>query len=189
MEEKLLKSFQGFASFSEQEASLIISKTKLRNFRRKETLLKTGETCSAFYFIVEGAIRQYRTTEDLDEITLNLYLENNWVLEHQSFTSQKPSTTTIQAFEDCTVYELEMQAIHELIGRSPSFFQLGKILEQPLRGIELYQNLPTPEEKYRAILKHNPLLIQKFPLKYIASYLKITPETLSRVRNKLSKPS
>ncbi|WP_298312111.1 Crp/Fnr family transcriptional regulator [uncultured Aquimarina sp.] len=189
MEEKLLKSFQGFASFSEQEASLIISKTKLRNFRRKETLLKTGETCSAFYFIVEGAIRQYRTTEDLDEITLNLYLDNNWVLEHQSFTSQKPSTTTIQAFEDCTVYELEMQAIHELIGRSPSFFQLGKILEQPLRGIELYQNLPTPEEKYRAILKHNPLLIQKFPLKYIASYLKITPETLSRVRNKLSKPS
>ena len=109
------------------------------------------------------------------------------VINHKSFTTRKPSENLIQAFEDSTIYELSIEAIHKLIATSQSFLQLGKILETTISRIDFFDNNNTPDEKYRFILEHKPMLLQKFPQKIIASYLKITPETLSRVRKRFSK--
>ena len=76
-----------------------------------------------------------------------------------------------------TVYSL-----HNLIEISPVFFQLGKLLQPTTLRTQFYDDSMTPIEKYKYVLEHRPQLLQRFPLKYIAAYLKIAPETLSRVR-------
>jgi hypothetical protein len=81
-----------------------------------------------------------------------------------------------------------MHKMHEMIGLSPAFFQLARVLEPVHSRTHLFDNQLTPLEKYQYILQHRPGLLQAFPLKIIASYLKITPETLSRVRDKIAVP-
>ncbi|PKG42822.1 Crp/Fnr family transcriptional regulator, partial [Psychroflexus sp. MES1-P1E] len=110
---------------------------------------------------------------------------NDWVINHKSFTTRKPSEYSIQAFEESFIYELSIDAIHRLIAQSQSFFQMGKILEESTSRIDFFDNNNTPDEKYDFIIKNKPSLLQKFPQKIIASYLKITPETLSRVRKRI----
>lgn len=110
-------------------------------------------------------------------------MENDFALDQSSFTSQKPSLFNMQALEDCELIELTVQSLHSLITMSPTFFALGKILDANTRAN--YAHLKTPEEKYLALIQNRPQVIQRFPLKYIASYLNMTPETLSRVRGKV----
>ena len=76
-----------------------------------------------------------------------------------------------------------MAAIHELIARSPVFLQLGKILEGAASRIHYLDNSMSPYERYNDLIKNRPLVQQMFTLKLIASYLNMTPETLSRVRS------
>ncbi len=143
-------------------------------------LLSEGEVCRDLSFLLKGSFKQYHRNKELDEVIVNLFVEGDWVLNHQSFTSQKPSTHKIEAFEDSEILTINIHQLHELIGLYPSFFVLGKMLE----ASNPY-DLKTPEEKYIHLLETRPDFIQKFPLKYIASYLRMTPETLSRVRNKI----
>jgi hypothetical protein len=83
--------------------------------------------------------------------------------------------------------ELSIENIHKLVAISPVFLQLGGILASSVSRISFFDNDLTPLKKYQFIIQNRPQLIQAFPLKLIASYLKITPETLSRVREKLAK--
>ena len=185
MFEAVFKSVQQMGSFSEDDLTLIADKLRTQQLTKDTFLLKPGEVCRSFYFLNSGAVRQYKMNDELEELTLNLYTQDNWLSDHTSFTLQKPSENFIQAFEDSEVVELDIHSVHSLIAQYPVFFQLGKLLEIVRQESEQYNRLKSPEEKYREVMKNNPKLIQKFPLKYIASYLKMTPETLSRVRSKI----
>jgi hypothetical protein len=107
---------------------------------------------------------------------------NEWVLNHRSFVTQQPADSSISSFTGGIILELSIQSIHYLIGHSLSFLQLNKIMDNAVSRIVLFDNALAPKEKYLYVLNNRPQLIQEFPLKMIASYLKITPETLSRVR-------
>lgn len=186
MFEQVLKSIQQLGSFSAEESATFATKLRVKKISRDLFLLKEGQICQSFYFINHGSARQYFVTDDGDELTLNLFIENDWVLDYQSFISQKPAKNYIQAFEETEVLELEVQSLHELIAQSQTFFKIAKLMEFGLHDTVHHGNLISPEEKYQEILAKKPLLIQRFPLKYIASYLKMTPETLSRVRRKIN---
>ncbi|OEK06647.1 Crp/Fnr family transcriptional regulator [Roseivirga misakiensis] len=182
MFEQVLKSIEKFGSFSELEQKMLCDVMAKRTVRKGEFLLRQGDISRTTYFINQGSIRHFRDIDGFNELTVNLFTEGDWVLDHKSFTSQKPSKNHIQAFEDCELIEFGMDAMHELISKSPSFFRLGKILDSPRSLDDL--KLLSPEEKYAQLLTTAPQLLQKFPLKHIASYLHMTPETLSRVRAK-----
>ena len=123
---------------------------------------------------------------EFNKNVIDLSIPNDWVLNHKSFTARKPSEYSIQAFEDTSYYEISIDAIHRLIAQSQSFLQMGKILEESISRIYFFDNNNTPDEKYLHIITKKPELLQKFPQTIIASYLKITPETLSRVRKRIS---
>jgi CRP-like cAMP-binding protein len=175
------KALAAIGSFTAADLTLVEQHITYRTIPKNAVLLQEGAVCQSAFFILKGAFYQYQLVE-IEESIIDLHGHSEWLLNHSSFISQKPSQTTIKAFMDSEVFELSIQSIHELIARSPVFFQLGKVLDQTSSRIHFFDNALTPLQKYQYVLANRPQLVHLFPLKYIASYLKITPETLSRVR-------
>lgn len=174
------------APFSEGELTMISERMTEIRIGRGEHLIDTGTTSQSFYYIISGSFRQYRTVDSGDEITLDLFADHEWMVDYKSFTSQKPAESITEANEDSIVMELTVWQLHHLAGISPKFFQIGRVLQKGLEAHELRTMANSPLEKYQQLMKIRPHLLQKFQLKHIASYLDITPETLSRVRQKIT---
>lgn len=168
--------------FSNVEIELFEKHSARRVLKKNEVLLKEGEVCKSFYFILSGAFSQFRI-EDIDEVIIDLHLQGEWMFNQQSLVEQTPSRTTIRAFLPSEVIELSLTGFHYLCSKSQSFLQFGKILNQPVNRTFLFDNSLQPNEKYRFINEVKPGLVSVFPIKMIASYLKMAPETLSRVRS------
>ncbi|WP_316833005.1 Crp/Fnr family transcriptional regulator [Pedobacter aquatilis] len=168
--------------FEDWERRLFEKEVKLRYLDKNEPLLKKGDIAAAVFFNLEGSLYQHIYNEEKGEAIIDLHLKNEWVLNHKSFLTQQPANSTITSYSGGTILELSIQSIHYLIGHSLSFLQLNKIIDTAVSRIALFDHALTPREKYIYILNTRPQLIQEFPLKMIASYLKITPETISRVR-------
>lgn len=169
--------------FSSFDIELFEMNCTKRILNKNEVLLNEGEVCKCFYFIVSGSFYQFQIY-DVDEVIVDLHLQNEWVFNQQSLTEQQPSKTTIKAFSKSEIIELSLSNFHSLCSKSQSFLQFGKILNQTIGRTFIFDNSLRPDEKYSFIKKTKPELIKVFPIKMLASYLKIAPETLSRVRAK-----
>lgn len=178
-----------FGYFTPYDRKLIGEALLERRVLPREVLLREGEVCQSLYFVEKGAFIQYNYKDEIDQHIIDLHIAGEWMLNQQSFVRQRPSETILEAFQDSHVYELTIDKLHGLIGMSPAFFQLAKVLEPVHSRVQLFDNQLTPTEKYQFVLNNRPALLQAFPLKIIASYLKMTPETLSRVREKISRPN
>jgi CRP-like cAMP-binding protein len=119
------------------------------------------------------------------EAITNLYIANDWMFDYQSFIGQKPAESIIEAAEESQVFELTAHDFHELVKTSDVFFRLGTIFQQAIQNQDYQNNRLSPEEKYKLLLARKPGIIQKYPLKYIARSMGMTPETLSRTRRKM----
>lgn len=168
-------------SFSSHDLLLFEEKTVRKIFRKNDMLLREGEICQSVYFILSGSFVQFQSDHTTETI-IDLHLPKEWMYNHPSLIEQKPSSTTIKAFEDTAVVELSLGNLHDLIARSQSFLSLGRIFDQANLRTYLFDNALSPAQKYNYVKKTKPLIVQVFPVKMIASYLKIAPETLSRVR-------
>lgn len=186
MFDQVTASIQRLGHFGPEQISLILPRLKVRVMKKDECLIKEGQVCQSFFFINQGLFRHYAIQDDGEEATMNLFIPGEWAFEYKSFMSQKPSENIIQAFVDGEVFVLSAWDFHELIKISNSFFQLGRIMELTIRNHDYQGTRLTPEQKYELLLASKPELVQYFPLKYIASYLGMTPETLSRIRRKMS---
>lgn len=181
----LEQSVRLYGHFSDEHFTLLTETLVVEGVSKGHRLLKKGSVCAGVYFVNKGSFRQYEVSNEGVDITLNFFTESDWMLDHKSFTSQKPSHTTIEAVEKSEVFFLSVARLHQLIKKADVFFQLGRVLEHVTESQQYQNNRLTPEEKYELLLANRPHLIHKFPAKQIASYLGITPETLSRVRRKL----
>lgn len=173
--------------YSLSDIQLFEEKITCMNLLKDEILIKPGQICKSIFFNISGAVYQYNYKDEVEENVIDLHLANEWFLNHNSFITQKPSASFIKAFTNSKILELNIESLHYLIGKSPAFLQLGKIFEQSTSRVHFFDNRLTPSDKYQFILDQRSSLLQNFPLKLIASYLKITPETLSRVRENFSK--
>jgi CRP-like cAMP-binding protein len=169
-------------TFSAAQQSLLKEQLVPKQLTKNELLLKEGKVCQAIYYLVSGAVYEYNDA-DIDENIIDLHTGPTWFLQYESFTAQKPSRNNLKAYTPCELLILSVTALHQLIALSPAFLQMGKILEKGLTRMHYFDHALTPLQKYQHLLQTQPELLQVFPLKFIASYLKITPETLSRVRN------
>lgn len=156
------------------------------NLTKGDVLLREGAVCRAVYFLLSGSVCQYAEGDGEPQI-IDLHTAREWCFNHASFVEQRPSTTNLHVYADGIALRLSLEQIHALIAQSPAFLQLGRVLQQGVARLHYFDNDLTPLEKYQHLLAQRPHLLQAFPLKLIASYLKMTPETLSRVREKLAK--
>ena len=186
MFQHFITSIQSFGSFSPEQVSLLLDRLKIRTVKKDDFLIREGQTCQDFYFINQGSFRHFTVQEDGKEATLNLFIRHDWVFEYKSFMSQQPSHNNIQATADSESFSLSVWDFHALARLSEGFFRLGRILELTIQNQDFQHNRLSPEQKYERLLSLKPALLHHFPLKYIASYMGMTPETLSRIRKKIS---
>ncbi len=182
-----LASIQAICGFSSAELDMIAGIMQQVHLPAGEFLLKKGETSLIMYYLHKGSARHYyiHETDDIDnDVTIGLYTPGAWITDHFSFTSRQSSRNNIVAFEDCELAALHVEGVHKLIATSQVFLKLGMMLNK-VQLTHHSQSLLSAEERYLDLLNNNPQIIQAFPLKYIASYLRITPETISRIRSRI----
>jgi CRP-like cAMP-binding protein len=157
------------------------------NISKKKLLLKSGALCEHVYFIKEGALRGF-IKEGAKDITTWITVENEMVTSIASLDNRDPSVENIQAIEDCKMLAISYENLEELYSKFPEFnIVTRKILQRYYRDAEgraFIARLTKAENKYQYFLDKHANLINRIPLKYIASFLGITQETLSRVRKK-----
>jgi CRP-like cAMP-binding protein len=185
MFQAVLQSVRSFADFSDQQLAQLTSCLVCRSLKKGDQLIREGQTCRNFYFVNSGAFRQFQRLDDGTEATYNLFVGNDWILDYKSLISQLPAIAITEATEDSEIFDLALLDFHDLIKSSDMFFRLGKIFEYGSPNQDFKSNRLTPEARYELLLTTKPQILRKFSLKVIASYLCMTPETLSRVRRKI----
>ena len=157
--------------------------------KRGKHLIKSGEICKTLYFIKTGAIRGY-IRENKRDITTWISTDNELVTSISSFDLQIPAIENIQAVEDCDMVAISYSNLQKLYFKFPEYNIVArKVYQSYYRDAEnraLIARLTNAENKYLYFLRMHSRLANRVPLKYIASFLGITLETLSRVRKKLS---
>lgn len=159
-----------------------------KTFKKKELLLEEGKVCKEIGFIVKGSFRYYQTL-DGEEITTFFSFENNWTSAYSSFLTRQPSNTSIEAMENSEVLIISYDTLQSLYKQYPSIEKFGRLmaeylvtcLDERLRSMLL----KTPEERYLSVLQNNNEYFERVPLHYVASFLGIKAESLSRIRKRM----
>lgn len=177
-------------SLSEEEWLLMEPYLTLRTISKGDFLIKEGSQGRELGFIISGQMRHYYTKNG-DERTTYFYFENHFTGPYLSCISGKPSALSIQALADTNLIVFPYSALVHLFQTSHRWERFGRLLAEYLAtGLEermaglLMQN---PEERYLELLQGNKRkIIERIPQHFIANYLGITPESLSRIRKRLS---
>jgi CRP-like cAMP-binding protein len=153
----------------------------------KTTLLGEGEISRHIYFIKEGCVRMWFNNDGKD-ITFQFFFENQPVASIESFLGKKPSLFSMEAIEKTTLIKLKKDDFDILLTHYPLlrevFFEITRQRMENYAMLFLSRIKDNPQKRYKELLENSPHIIQRVPQHYIASYLGITPISLSRIRNK-----
>ncbi|MDO8996476.1 Crp/Fnr family transcriptional regulator [Sediminibacterium sp.] len=176
---------------SEAEQKLVKTFFSPKKIRKKQYLLQEGNICRHLAFVEKGLLRSYNVDEKGIEHMIHFAWEGWWMADMLSFLSNEPSTYHIDAIEDAELLLISQQDFEEMLLKVPvmeRYFRIlfqNNIISKERRLISSITN--SAEEKYIHLTATNPELIKRIPQQLVASYLGITPETLSRIKNKLAK--
>ena len=172
-----------------EEAEYFISLLKFRRLPRKTVLLREGQACKYFYFVISGTLRAYCMDQRGREATILFAPADWWVTDMYCFLNGRKAMMYIETLEASEVFQISRRQFDELLARQPKFERWFRILMQnaytreQLRAID---NLSLPaEERYLRFVEKYPLIARQVTQKQIASYLGITPEFLSAIRKKI----
>lgn len=175
--------------FNETESLAFKNILKMKTVKKNEHLLVEGEVCNFGIFIAEGCIRYYYLVDGV-ESTGNFFFENDWYSDFESFLYGKPSLLNIEALEDCVVYLAYKNDFEKLVSEYPVFNSFLRIMmERTIKGLtgrNMAMSLFSHEERYLRFVKYCPKVVERVSLKHIASYLGIQPESLSRIRTRIT---
>ena len=161
---------------------------KERNIKAKTVLLKEGEIAGRIFFIKEGCLRMWFNHEG-KEITFQFFFENEMVASIESLRLKKPSNYNIETLEPTTLLVLTKKNFNAFLNKTPELkdYMMEIAFRRWGHYSKLYKSFLTnnPVERYKELIQNEPHIIQRVPQHYIASYLGITPVSLSRIRNKI----
>ena len=175
-----------YSTMAHDELDILESILVPMKFARGENVVSEGEVCVAIYYVERGLLREYYYKNN-KEVTEYLAVDGNVFMCIESLFQNEPSKLIVEALEPSGVYALPKDRVEEVALHNVNIQILyRKILEESLiisqRRADLLR-FESAKDRYRKLCKLNPKVIMKAPLVYIASYLQMTPETLSRVRS------
>lgn len=174
-----------YSTMTHEELDTLESILVPRKFAKNEMILKEGDVCENIYYIDKGLIRQFYYKND-KELTEHIGADGEIFMCIESLFREEPSTLQVQALEPCTLYLIPKHRLEHVALHNVNIQILyRKILEESLIISQIHADMlrfETAQNRYLRLCKLMPQVVLRAPLVYIASYLQMTPETLSRVR-------
>lgn len=158
-------------------------------FDKGDFLLRAGQVCNRVSFVSTGLVRMYKTIRDQD-FTMFFAFGGEYVTDYASFLTRTPSDTYLQALEPTEAVHLYYDDMQSGYEQYPIWQKYGRLIAEFIyialaRRTHMLQT-STPEELYLSLLNETPHIVEQVPQHYIASYLGIQPESLSRIRKRMS---
>ena len=190
MYELYFREFNKKVLLTEEEKEFIKNYLTVKKIRKRQYLLQEGDVCKSVAFVEKGAMRLYRVNDDGSEHIVWFALEGAFMTDLYSFLTNEPSIYNIDAIEDSELVMITRTASDELRKRSPQYQEF--IFQATSEAyIQLEKRIASTitlnlEERYKQLTNDYPDIIQPLPQHMIASYMGLKPETLSRVRRRIS---
>jgi len=190
MKKVLIEYMKKFVDLPEEELHEIAGSVPMQSFEKGTILQEQGEPVNRCYFVLKGIIRQFHFDEEGYEITSNFYMEAESVTIFSAKNGDGLSPFYLECLEDCDLIVGDLSTESSAYESNPTLREMTHMMVESDMGKlqEAYTNFisSSPEERYRALLEEKPLLIERVTQHQLASYLGITPESLSRIKKRVS---
>jgi CRP-like cAMP-binding protein len=188
MIEKLKTYCDTTVALTDEELNLIDTYFEAKKLKKKDFLLQDGKVCNFIGFIAEGTIRHFHVKNGVEK-TCDISFENSWVTDFQSFTHNTSCIMNLQAMEETTVFVIRKENLYKLYTECYKYETFGRLMAEQVaqRATEIAMSLSSdkPEERFQNLIIKQPDLFQRIPQKYIANFLGVSPESLSRIRSRI----
>ena len=165
------------------------SKLQQQTLKKNTALIKIGEVEDYLSFISEGIVRYYIPQEESD-LTFGFLFENEFVTAYDSFITRTPSPYQIETLTQTTLWRISYEDLQEVYQKTESGNIIGRRMAENMFLIKSKREIAllskTAEERYLDLFRERPNLLKQIPLKYIASYIGVTPQALSRIRKRIT---
>ena len=184
----ILESFKSFAPLSIEEEKYFLQFIKVRHFKKRQFLVQAEELCQFDFFIVSGLVREYFTDLSGKDFVFRFVKENEWSSDYESFLSGNEATLSIEALEDVEAFAIHQKDAQMLLESFPAFEKSFRVyLQQSYSRLQqrLFESLSkSVEQRYEDFITRFPDLAQRIPQYQIAAYLGVSPEFLSKIRQR-----
>lgn len=181
-----------YVTISDQEFNFMAGLFELRQIKKRQKLVEEGQVEKHVNFILQGLARKFFIRKN-EEIVMQFAREMEIICSYDSFISGEPSHFTIEALEDMIIVSINPENVEKLYEFSPKMERLGRLIatQEYLKkeSFEYNRVRLSSQERFINFIRNNGYLLQRVPQKYLASYLNMKPETFSRLKHLLKKPS
>jgi len=189
MNNKLINYFLKITSLTPDETKVLTESMIVKKVAKGSYLVKEGQYNTDTFFVLDGLVRQYKLI-DGNDITTNFYTEEQWIMSLENFEKETPSDYFLTCVEDTTIVIGNEQKAQELFKQFPRFETTSRQIMETVffEQQKLMASYITdkPEQRYLKLLESRPDIFQRVPQYDIATYIGVKPESLSRIRKKLS---
>jgi len=183
-----------YISYNFIEWSLFKSKLKIKRYKKGQTIHHIGDICTKLAFINSGLARAYMIDENGKDYTWSIFfndknsqMTNLFVVDYHSFLNQTESNLSIDAIEDCELFVIDYRDVQFLYDKLKKGEKFGRLMSQEaysyLHNMMIDRQLKTAKERFDDFMQKTPYLLDKVPQYHIATFLGITPQHLSRLKN------
>ncbi len=187
MSEKFIKLIDQYSPLSKKETAYIIDNVPVQEFKKNEVIFREGQISQTIYFLLQGCVRLYYNAEG-NEKTAFFYTEGKFICAGESYNFNIPAVENYQAIEDTVIMLFHKQTIDKMLKLFPNFELIARIAteDELITCQKMIASFITksPEERYLELLETNKELFQRVHQQYIASFLGVSPETLSRIKKR-----
>lgn len=186
-QQKLAEYIQRFCKLTENEVAIFIGAFKEEKIKKRQFIVQPNFTAQYRHFIIQGAFRAYVVGDGGRDHTISFAIEEWWITDYNSYIYQQPATMFVVALEDSVILRIEFEKEQELKKANHKFETIFRIMAE--RGLAFQQrrvvaNLTlSAEERYDNFMGRYAKVAQRLPQYALASYLGMTPEFLSKIRN------
>ena len=182
----LYKHINSRVSLSEDEFKVICRQFEELKFSKNELIIKSNQMVDFKFFVLKGCLRSYFIDLDGNEHTVQFAIEDWWIGDYPAYFTGNRSTLNVECIEDCTLLKVKKENWEQLYREIPKLESYARIqLERGLASTHqknIDSHTMNTKEKYEHFVASYPQLVQRIKNYHIASYLGITPESLSRIR-------
>ena len=192
-ENKIVEYINRTVTLTDEEAELFSSGFKEVKVKKRQFIVQPNFVAKHRNFVLKGAFRAYVVDDNGQDSTIAFAIEDWWITDYNAYILQQPATMFVVALEDSIILQMDHQTEEELKKSNHKFETFFRIRAERTAAFmqqRIISNLTlTAEERYEKFIQKYPLIVQRVPQYALASYLGITTEFLSRIRNKRTKKS